>query len=177
LGVVTGLFRWGERLLDAPLQAMRMLPSLALTSLFIMWLGTEDTSRVALIALGATFPVYLNTYHGIRGVDGRYVEAARTFGLNRLQLIREVVLPGSLPGFLVGLRQSFGVAWLVLVVAEQIKADSGLGYLMTDARNLFRTDIVVVVLFIYAVLGLLSDLLVRGLEARFLRWRNAFRGT
>jgi len=177
LGIVTGLFRVGEYLLDAPLQALRMLPPLALTSLFIIWLGIGETSKVGLISLATFFPVYLNTFHGIRNVDDRFVEAATSFGLGRWALIRTVVLPGALPSVLVGLRQSFGIAWLVLVVAEQIKAEAGIGYLMTDAREFLRTDVIFVVLFVYALLGLVSDLLVRGLERRFLSWRRTFNGS
>ncbi|MDQ1396420.1 MAG: sulfonate transport system permease protein, partial [Acidimicrobiaceae bacterium] len=143
----------------------------------IIWLGINEAPKVAMVALAVTFPVYLNTYGGIRGVDAKLVETGRVFGLNRWGLIREVIWPCALAGFLVGLRYALAIAWLVLVISEQINATSGVGYLMMQARMAFRTDIIVVGLFIYGGLGILSDLLVRGLEARFLGWRRGFAGS
>jgi sulfonate transport system permease protein len=177
LALVAGLSRLGEDLVDPPLQMARTLPVLGLVPLFILWFGIGETAKVLMVALATTFPVYLNTFAGIRGVDQRLVEAASTLGLRRAGLVRHVVLPAALPHFLVGLRYSLGIAWLVLVVSEQINASSGLGYLMTRAREFMQTDVIVVALVVYAALGLLSDLAVRTLERSALAWRPTFAGT
>jgi sulfonate transport system permease protein len=174
LGLASGLSRWGELLLDPVLQALRTLPFLGLIPLFILWFGIGETPKIALVTLGVTFPVYLNTFAGIRGVDGRLVEAAATLGLNRRQRWVHVVLPGALPSILVGLRYALGIAWLSLIVGEQVNATAGLGYLINDAREFLRTDVIVVGLAVYAVLGLSTDALVRLLERRALAWRRAF---
>jgi sulfonate transport system permease protein len=177
LAVIAGLFRLGEDLIDGPMQILRALPVLALVPLMILWLGIGEQPKVALIAIGVTFPVYINTFAAIRGVDAGLVEAARAFGLGRLGVIRHVIMPGALPGFFTGLRFAFAVAWLVLVVGEQINATSGIGYLMTNAREFLRTDIIVVGLLVYGALGLGSDLVVRLLERSALQWRPNFSGT
>lgn len=173
LAVVAGLSRLGEDVVDAPMQMLRTLPFLALVPLFILWFGIGEVPKVALVALGATFPVYLNLFAGIRGVDPKLIEAARVFGLSGLGLVRRVVLPGALPSLLVGLRYALGVSWLSLVVAEQINATAGIGHLINDARDFLRTDIIVVGLLVYALLGLAADALVRWAERRALRWRPA----
>jgi sulfonate transport system permease protein len=171
LGLVSGLSRWGETLVDPLMQIKRTIPSLALTPLFIVWFGIGEAPKITLIAVAATFPLYLNLFAGIRGVDVRLVEAARSFGLSGWSLIREVILPGALPSFFVGLRYALGVAVLVLVVAEQINAQAGLGHLINNARDFMRTDIIVVCLLVYALLGLGADALVRTLERKTLAWR------
>ncbi|WP_437571423.1 ABC transporter permease [Sorangium sp. So ce542] len=176
LALVAGLFRLGEDLLDAPIQMLRTLPVLALVPLFILWFGIGETPKIALVSLGTFFPVYLNTYAGIRSVDNKLVEAATTLGLGRIGLVAHVVLPGALPNALVGLRHSMGVAWLVLVISEQINATAGIGYLMTNAREFLRTDIIVLGLAVYALLGLGTGLFVRWLERNVLAWRAAFAG-
>jgi len=176
-GTLAGLLRLGEDIIDAPFQALRMMPSLALVPLFIIWFGLGDTSKIALISVGVFGPIYLNTFHGIRNVDARHVEAVSSFGVGRLGLVYHVIIPGALPQLVVGLRQAFGVAWFTLVVAEQIRSDSGLGSLMTDAQQYLRTDVIFVVLVIYGLLGLCSDLFVRFLERRALAWRRSFKGS
>jgi len=171
LGLVSGLSRTGEAAIDPLMQIKRTIPTLALTPLFIVWFGIGETPKVALIAFAAMFPIYLNLYSGIRSVDVRLVEGARSFGLSRSELIWHVILPGALPSLLVGLRYSLSIAILVLVVAEQINASAGLGYLINNARDFMRTDIIVVCLIVYAILGLGADWLVRTLEKRALAWR------
>jgi sulfonate transport system permease protein len=136
-----------------------------------MWFGIGETPKITLIALGSMFPIYLNLFAGIRGADRKLREAASTLGLSQAETILHVVLPAALPGFLVGLRQAFGIAWITLVVAEQINASAGIGYLVMNARDFLRTDIIFVGLSIYALLGLLTDQSVRFLEKRFLAWR------
>jgi sulfonate transport system permease protein len=176
LAAVCGLFWVGEDLLDPVIQAARAVPILGLVPLVIIWFGVGETPKVFLIALGCLFPVYINTYAAIRGVDAKLVEAGQTFGLNRRGLVRRVILPGSLPGFLTGLRFALVASWLVDVVAEEINAQSGLGYLINQAQTTDRTDIMFLCLAIYAALGLLADALVRALERTLLVWRNSFRG-
>ncbi len=171
LAVVSGLSRLGEDVVDAPMQMVRTLPFLALVPLFILWFGIGEVPKIGLVALGATFPIYLNLFAGIRGIDPKLLEAGRIFGLNRIGIIRHIVLPGALPSALVGLRYALGTAWLSLVVAEQINATAGIGYLINDARDFLRTDVIVVGLVLYAILGLAADALVRLAERRMLAWR------
>jgi sulfonate transport system permease protein len=154
LALVAGLSRRGEYAIDPIIQIKRTIPALALTPLFIVWFGIGETPKVALIAFASIFPVYLNLYGGIRGVDVRLVEGARSFGLSRAEQIWHVILPGALPSLLVGLRYSLSIAILMLVVAEQVNASAGLGYLVNNARDFMRTDIIVVCLLVYAALGL-----------------------
>ena len=172
LGLVAGLSRWGDNLLDPPLQMLRTLPFLGLVPLLILWFGIGEVPKIVLIALGCTFPLYLNTYAGIRAVDRRLLEAAASLRLTHWELIRQVILPGALPQVLVGLRYGLGVAWLSLIVAEQVNANAGLGQMIMDARDFLRTDVIVVGLLVYALLGLLTDALVRLVERRALAWRT-----
>ncbi|MEV0667353.1 ABC transporter permease [Actinomadura luteofluorescens] len=172
LGLLSGLFRISEDVIDAPVQAVRMLPHLALVPLFIIWFGIGETSKVGLIAVGVVFPLYINVFHGIRGVDERLVESARTCGLGRLGLIRKVILPGALPQILVGLRLSLGLAWLTLVVVEQSATASGIGFVINQATQFLQMDTVFLVLVVYALLGVSTDLLVRLIERRALAWRR-----
>ncbi len=171
LAVVAGLSRLGEDVVDAPMQMLRTLPHFGLLPLFILWFGIDEAPKYALIALGVAFPLYVNTFAGIRGVDPKYLDAARAFGLTWTERLRHVVLPGALPSTLVGLRLSLGVAWLTLIVAEQINTTAGIGYLVSDAAGFGRTGEVVAGLLIYSVLGLLTDALVRILERKALAWR------
>lgn len=174
LALVAGLSRTGENAVDPIMQMLRALPFFGLIPLFILWFGIGETPKVLLVALAVSFPLYLNTFAGIRGVDGKLAEVARTLRLGRTALVRHIVLPGALPQMLVGLRQSLGVAWLALIVAEQVNADAGLGYMINDAREFLRTDVIVVGLLVYSALGLLTDALVRLLERRALVWRREF---
>jgi sulfonate transport system permease protein len=141
--------------------------------LLIVWLGIGEAAKVALIAFATTFPIYLNLYSGVRGADVRLVEAARSFGLTKLEVIWHVILPDALPSFLVGLRYALSVSVLILVAAEQINAQAGLGYLVNNARDFMRTDVLVVCLLVYAFLGLTADFIVRTLERKALAWRRS----
>ncbi|MGW2015152.1 ABC transporter permease [Streptomyces sp. NPDC001927] len=176
LALVSGLSRLGEDLVDATVQMLRTVPWVGLIPLFIIWLGIGEAPKVALIALGVAFHLYLNVYAGIRGVDAQLVEAGESLGLKRWGLIRHVVLPGALPGAMTGLRYSLATAWLALVFGESINADAGIGFLMNQAREFFRTDVIVVCLVVYAFLGLLADAVVRTLERLLLQWRPTFTG-
>lgn len=175
-GVLAGLSRLGEELVDSTMQALRVVPFVSLVPLFMLWFGIGEGSKVALVAFGVAFPMYLNTYSGIRGVDAKLIEAARVFGLGRVGLIRRVIVPGALPSILVGLRYALGIAVIALVVAETIDANSGIGALVANARQFLQTDIVFVGIVVYSALGLIGDFIVRVLERRLLTWRGSFEG-
>ena len=172
LAVIAGLSRLGENSVDPLMQMLRTLPLFGLIPVFIIWFGIGDLPKILLIALGAAIPLYLNTFSGIRNVDSKLAEAGVTLGLSRAEMIRHVILPGALPQILVGLRQSLGVAWLALVVAEQINANAGLGFMISQATQFLRNDVIFVALLVYCALGLLTDALVRLLERRALAWRR-----
>ncbi|MFI6131601.1 ABC transporter permease [Micromonospora sp. NPDC051141] len=177
LGAAAGLLRLGDDLVDPPVQMARMLPHLGLVPLLIIWVGIGESLKVTLVALGAFFPIYFNLYAGIRDIDERLVEAARTCGLGAAARLRHVVLPGALPALFLGLRLAIGAAWLSLVVGEQVNAQTGVGFLMMEAREFSQTDVVVLGLLVYALLGLASDLLIRFAERRTLTWRRGLRAT
>ncbi|MBE3000822.1 ABC transporter permease [Nocardiopsis sp. HNM0947] len=175
LAVAAGLARWGENLVDPPMQMLRTVPIFGLIPLFILWFGIGELPKVALVVIAVVIPLYVNTYAGIRGVDAKFHEVAQVVGLGRAGILRHVVLPGALPNLLVGLRLSLGSAWLALIVAEQINADDGLGFMINSAREFLRTDIVVFGLIVYSLLGLATDSLVRLLERKALVWRRGLR--
>ncbi|MFF0251462.1 ABC transporter permease [Micromonospora zamorensis] len=177
LGALAGLLRLGDDLVDPPVQMARMLPHLGLVPLLIIWVGIGESLKISLVALGAFFPIYFNTYAGIRDIDERLVEAARTCGLGQAARLRHVVLPGALPALFLGLRLAIGAAWLSLVVGEQVNAQTGIGFLMMEAREFSQTDVVVLGLLVYALLGLISDSALRVLERRMLTWRRGLRAT
>jgi len=170
--LLAGLTQIGDALLDGSLQLKRSVPNVALIPLLILWLGIGETMKVVTIALGATIPIYIQTHAGLRAIDARYVELAQTLRLSRWEFIRSVALPGALPSFLLGLRLAFTAAWLSLVVVEQINAISGLGYMMSLARSYGQTEIILLGLVFYGVLGVASDAGLRWLERRLLAWRR-----
>ncbi|MFE5032659.1 ABC transporter permease [Streptomyces sp. NPDC056683] len=172
LALASGLSRTGEALIDGTVQINRAIPTLGLIPLFILWLGIGETFKIAIIAIVVYIPVYLNTHAALSAIDSRYVELAEVLDLSRVRFIREVVIPGALPGFFVGLRLGVTGSWLGLVVLEQINATSGLGYMMFQAQNYGRSDIILVGLLIYGVFGLVSDTVVRVIERRVLSWRR-----
>nr|CEL15778.1 Alkanesulfonates transport system permease protein [Kibdelosporangium sp. MJ126-NF4] len=171
LGAAAGLSKWGEALVDPPVQMLRTLPFLGLIPLFILWFGIGEEPKIALVTLGVAFPLYLNVHSGIRNTEPQLIEATTALGFTRAERLWHVVLPSALPQTLVGVRQALGIAWLSLIVGEQVNADAGLGYLINNARDFLRTDVIVVGLVVYAILGLVTDALVRLLERRALRWR------
>jgi len=174
LGLLTGSARWAEALFDSSVQMVRNIPALALIPLVILWFGIDESAKLFLIAVSVFFPIYLNTFHGIRNVDPGLIEMGRTYGLSRWGLYREVILPGAMSSILVGLRFSLGLMWVILIVAETISAQSGIGYLTMNAREFLQTDIVLVGILLYALLGKLADLFARGLERYWLRWHPGY---
>jgi sulfonate transport system permease protein len=172
LALVSGLSRWGEAVIDGPVQIKRAIPALALMPLLILWLGIGEVMKVSTITLGVFVPIYIHTHNGLRGIDSRYVELAETVRLSRRAFIRRVVLPGALPGFLLGMRFAVTTGWLFLVVVEQINSTSGIGYMMELARTYGQTDIIIVGLVVYGALGLLSDGAVRLIQRKASSWRR-----
>ncbi len=172
LALISGLSRVGEASLDGLVQIKRAIPSLALIPLAILWLGIGEEMKIAIISLSVLVPVYINTHAGLRSIDLRYVELARTVRLSYPEFLRRVALPGALPGFFTGLRLAVTTCWTSLVVLEQINTSEGIGYLMSRARDYGQTDVIVVGLVIYATLGLASDLIVRAFERRALSYRK-----
>lgn len=176
LAVLAGLTRTGEDLLDWTMQILKAVPNFALTPLLIIWMGIGEGPKIVLITLGVAIAVYINTYSGIRGVDQQLVEMAQTLEARRSTLITQVILPGAMPNFLVGLRLGLSSAWLSLIFAEMINTTEGIGFLMSRAQTNLQFDVSLLVIVIYAVAGLASYALVRTLERILLSWRNGFTG-
>jgi len=174
LGLITGSFKKAEVVLDTTLQMIRNIPPLALIPLVILWFGIDETAKLFLVSVGVFFPVYLNTFHGIRNVDPGLIEMAKSYGLKGFSLYWHVILPGALPSILVGVRFSLGLMWVLLIVAETISAQAGIGYMTMNAREFLQTDIVLVGILVYALLGKLADLLAKGLERYWLRWHPGY---
>lgn len=174
LGLLTGSLRTAETLLDSTIQMVRNIPALALIPLVILWFGIDESAKLFLISVSVFFPIYLNTFHGIRNVDPALIEMGRTYGLTRWQLYRDIILPGALSSILVGLRFSLGLMWVILIVAETISAQSGIGYLTMNAREFLQTDVVLVGILLYALLGKLADVFARALEHWWLRWHPGY---
>ena len=174
LGLLTGSFTKAETLLDSTIQMIRNIPPLALIPLVILWFGIEEKAKLFLVSLGVFFPLYINTFHGIRSVDKGLIEMGRSYGLSGWQLYKEVILPGALPSILVGVRYSLGLMWVILIVAETIAADAGIGYMTMNAREFLQTDVVLLGILLYALLGKLADLLAKGLERYWLRWHPGY---
>jgi sulfonate transport system permease protein len=170
LGILVGFSRVAEAAIDRSVQMIRAIPFLALLPLVIVWLGVGEAEKIFLVALGVTFPIYINTTLGIRQVDPKLIELGRVQGLSSLQLIRRIIFPGALPSILTGVRYSLATAWLALVVAETIGAQSGIGFLAMDAREFLRTDVIVLTIVIYALIGVAADAIARWLERRLLAW-------
>jgi len=174
LGLANGLSPTSERLIDTSLQMVRNIPNLALIPLVILWFGIGEEAKLFLVALGVMFPIYINTYLGVRTSDPQLVEMGRIYGMSSLTLFRRVILPGALPSIFVGLRSALGIMWLTLIVAETIAASSGLGHMAMEAREFMAIDTVVLAIVIYALLGKLADAMTRVLERRMLAWHPAY---
>jgi sulfonate transport system permease protein len=174
LGLANGVSKLSFSLTDTTLQMIRTIPNLALIPLVILWFGIGEEAKLFLTALGVFFPIYLNTLHGVRTVDPQLIEMGRVYGMDGWTLFRKVIFPGALPSIFVGLRFSLGIMWLTLIVAETMAASSGIGHMANSAREFMMTDVVVLALVIYALLGKLADSTARFLERRTLQWHPAF---
>jgi sulfonate transport system permease protein len=174
LAVVTGLSRVAETALDPIVQALRSIPLLGILPLFIVWFGIGELPKDLIVLLGAFFPMYVSTFAGIRSVDPKLGELGQVLGLSRRELVTHIVLPGALPQVFSGLRLSVISSLLALVVGEQINANAGLGFMITQAESFLQNNIIMVALIVYAILGLLADWIVRVLERKALAWRRDF---
>ena len=170
LGLINGTSRLASTILDSSVQMIRNIPVLALIPLVILWFGIDEAAKLFLVALGVFFPIYINTYHGIRSVDPQLLEMGKSYGLSPFQLFLNIIFPGALPSILVGLRFALGLVWVILIVAETISAQSGIGYMTMNAREFLQTDIVVLGILLYALLGKVADLIAQRLETHLLRW-------
>ncbi|GIQ62811.1 aliphatic sulfonate ABC transporter permease SsuC [Paenibacillus cisolokensis] len=175
LGLINGTSRFAENMLDTTVQMLRNIPHLALIPLVIAWFGIQEEAKVFLVALGVFFPIYVNTFHGVRTVDKGLIEMAKVYGLRGWGLFRQVILPGAMSSILVGVRYSLGVMWISLIVAETIASDAGIGYLAMNAREFMQMDVVVLSIILYALLGKLSDVIAKLLENRLLQWHPNYR--
>lgn len=170
LGLINGFWRTAEKLTDSSIQMIRTIPHLSLIPLVIIWFGIEEPAKLVLVSLGVFFPMYLNTFHGIRSIDAGLIEMGQVYGLKRFSLYWHIFLPGALPSILVGVRYALGIMWLTLIVAETVAANSGLGYMAMNAREFFQMDVIVLSILIYALLGKLSDSAAKLLERWWLQW-------
>lgn len=170
LGLLNGIFPVAEKLLDTSVQMIRNIPHLALIPLVILWFGIGDAARLFLVSLGVFFPLYINTFYGIRTVDPGLIEMGKVYGLSGSALLWQIIIPGALPSILVGVRYALGIMWITLIVAETIAADSGIGYMAMNAREFMQTDVVVLSILMYALLGKLADAAARLLEEKWLSW-------
>lgn len=171
LGLINGIWRRSDITLNTTIQMLRNIPVLALISLMIVWFGIGERVKIVMVAFGVFFPLYINTYHGIKALDKGLVEMGKVYGLKGFALFSNIILPGALSSVLVGIRLSLGTMWLILIAAETIAADAGIGYMAMTARELMQMDKVILSIIIYALLGKLSDVIASSLEKRLLSWR------
>lgn len=173
-GAICGYWSLARRLLDPTLQALRAIPSMAWIPLFILWLGIFETSKVALIAAGVFFPIYLGVMDAILGIDRKIVEVGRTFRLSGFAMIRRILLPAVLPAFVVSLRTGLGLGWMFVVAAEFMGASEGVGFLLTDGQQLGKPAQIMAAIIVFAILGKVTDWLIQLAAKPFLRWQDSF---
>ncbi|AHG65450.1 ABC transporter permease subunit [Advenella mimigardefordensis] len=170
LGMAVGFSRLAEAVLDRSVQMIRAVPFMALLPLVIVWFGVDESGKIFLVALAVMFPIYINTILGIRQVDPKLLELGRVTGLSRRELVRRIILPGAMPSILTGVRYALAVAWLALVIAETVATNRGIGFLAMDAREFLQTNVIVLTILIYAIIGVVADSVARALERRLLAW-------
>ncbi|MBE6184674.1 aliphatic sulfonate ABC transporter permease SsuC [Heyndrickxia ginsengihumi] len=174
-GLFNGLFKISEILFDTSIQMLRNIPHLALIPLVILWFGIGEEAKIFLVALGVLFPVYLNTYHGIKSVDPGLIEMGKIYGMKGISLFTHIIFPGALSSILVGIRFSLGIMWISLIVAETISSTSGIGYMAMNAREFMQMDVVVLSILLYALLGKASDIIARFFEEKCLKWNPNYK--
>lgn len=172
IGSVVGYFKWFEQLMDPLIQAFRSIPSLAWVPLFILWMGIGESSKVMLIAVGVFFPIYLNIVSGIQSVDRKLIEVGKIYHFTPLQIVRRIILPASLPSFLVGLRSGIGLGWMFVVASELMGASQGLGYLLVLGQNTYSPELIIASIILFALLGKATDFFLKTLEVRALKWQD-----
>lgn len=176
LGTLVGMNRRLEAWVDPTFQALRAVPGLAWVPLLLIWLGIDETSKITLIAIGSFFPVYMNMVAGVRNVDRKLVEVGSQLGFSQAALMRRIMVPAALPYLLTGLRNGLSMAWLCVVAAELLAATEGIGYLLTDGREVSRPDLVLAAIITLALMGKLTDSLLKHAEGRLLGWRDSYNG-
>jgi sulfonate transport system permease protein len=174
LGAVAGYSTLVRRLIDPSLQGLRAVPSIAWIPLFILWLGIFETSKVALIAVGVFFPIYLGVMGAVMSVDRKIVEVGRVFRLSGTQMVRRILLPAVLPSYVIALRSGLGLGWMFVIAAEFMGASEGLGYLLIDGQQLGKPTEIVAAILAFAVLGKTTDWIIALVAAPFLRWEDHF---
>ena len=174
IGILNGIVPIAQRLLDTTIQMLRNIPNLALIPLIIIWFGVGEEGKIFLVAISVFFPIYVNTYHGIRNVDPRLIEMGKIYNLSKYKLFFKVIILGAMPSILVGIRYSLGIMWLTLIVAETVAASSGIGYMSMNAREYMQLDIVVLAIILYAILGKIADSIAKFLEKKLLKWNPAY---
>ena len=174
LGLLNGIFPVAEKLLDTSVQMLRNIPHLAMIPLVIVWFGIGEEAKIFLVSIGVLFPIYLNTFHGIRTVDKGLIEMGKVYGLKPWEQFWQIILPGALPSILIGVRYALGIMWLTLIVAETIASDSGIGYMAMNAREFMQIDVVVFSILTYALLGKLADTTAKVLEEKLLQWHPSY---
>jgi sulfonate transport system permease protein len=170
LGILVGFSPLAQALFDRSIQMIRAIPFLAMLPLVIVWFGVGEVAKIFLVALAVLFPIYINTMLGIRQIDPKLMELAKVIGLDWRAVVRRIILPGAMPSILTGVRYALAHAWLALVIAETLATTKGIGFLAMDAREFLNTNVILLTIIIYAVIGVLADASVRLLEARFLSW-------
>jgi sulfonate transport system permease protein len=174
LGILVGFSPLAQALFDRTIQMIRAVPFLAMLPLVIVWFGVGEVAKIFLVALAVLFPIYINTVLGIRQIDPKLMELAKVIGLNWRAVVRRIILPGAMPSILTGVRYALAHAWLALVIAETLATTKGIGFLAMDAREFLNTNVILLTIVIYAVIGVLADAFVRALESRYLSWHANF---
>lgn len=177
LGSFVGFYKRIEQLIDPMIQAFRSIPSLAWVPLFILWMGIGESSKITMISLGVFFPVYLNIVSGILNVDRKLIEVGKIYGLNTFQLVIRIILPAALPSFLVGLRSGLGLGWMFVVAAELMGASQGLGYLLVLGQNTLSPETILASIILFAIIGKLSDWILKVIEQNALHWQDGLSNT
>lgn len=173
--IFVGLNKHAEDFLEPTFSAIKAIPSLAWIPLLLLWLGIDEGSKITLIAIGAFFPTYTNTVAAIQGVDRKLIEVAKVYRLKYWQQIQQIVLPAASPGILTGLRNSLSLSWMFMIAAELIAATQGIGYLLSDGRETSRPDIVIIAIILLAILGKITDSIIKAFEVHLLRWRDVIK--
>ncbi len=176
LGAATSLFPLADKILNTPVQMIKSVPRLAILPLILVWFGIGETAKIVLIALSTFFPIYLNTFHGIRSVNRGLIEMGKVYGFSRWEMFRDVIFPGAVSSIMIGVRQSIGGTWLILIVAETVAAQSGIGFMATNAREYMMMDVIVLSMILYALLGTISDIVAVAITRHLLRWNPNYRG-
>jgi len=170
LGIAVGFSPLAQALFDRSIQMVRAVPFLAMLPLVIVWFGVGEVAKIFLVALAVLFPIYINTMLGIRQIDPKLMELAKVVGLNWTAIVRRIILPGAMPSILTGVRYALAHAWLALVIAETLATTKGIGFLAMDAREFLQTNVILLTMIIYAIIGVAADALVRFLESHLLSW-------